>query len=150
MIFCLENRSVTVGPNFPKVLYCCRIPLATPSWSHIFSLPSCYYLAMSIAGYFGRTRELRMSRKPSLLGIGFEGEVLTGQKSVEEKQRHEAILATNPVDEAYKDVEDYDPVLLYHTRVITNEMLKRAGSHQAETRTATAPPKKYFADEPNK
>jgi len=97
---------------------------------------------MRIAGYFSRTRELRMSKKPSPLGIGFEGEVLTGEKSVEEKQRHEAILATNPLDEAYKDVEDYDSVLLYHLRLPNNRISKRTEPNPGEIRRADDSPQK--------
>ena len=98
---------------------------------------------MSIAGYFGRTRELRMPKTPSPQGIGFEGEVLTGQKSVEEKQRHEAILAINPLDEAYKDVEDYDPILLYHLRLPGNEISKQSEPNPGEIRSATPSAEKH-------
>lgn len=69
---------------------------------------------MSIAGYFGSTRELRMSNKPNPQGICFEGEVLIGEQSVEHKQRHESLLANDPTRESYKDVEEYDPVLRWH------------------------------------
>lgn len=106
---------------------------------------------MSIAGYFSRTHELRTSRKPSPLGIGFEGEVLTGEKSVEEKQRHEAILAANPLDEAYKYVEDYDPVLLHHLGLTKHDVSTRTEPDQTETRRAIPAAENFiFADEPTK
>lgn len=96
---------------------------------------------MSIAGYFGSTRELRMSRKPSPQGIGFEGEVLTGEKSVEEKQRHEAILASDPTREAYKEVDHYDPVLRFHLGLV-----KEAGIRTP----APLAEKHNFSNEPSK
>ena len=73
---------------------------------------------MSIAGYFARrSAELRMPKTVDSLNISFEGSVLTGRKSVEEAQRAEAIAACNTTQEAYKNSEDYDPVLRSHTRL---------------------------------
>ena len=49
---------------------------------------------MSIIGYFEESvAELRMPKTPDLLGIRFEGPVLTGEKSVQHRQSDEAIQA---------------------------------------------------------
>jgi hypothetical protein len=81
---------------------------------------------MSIAGYLikrGNT-ELRMpkSGEPGKGNAGpsirYEGPVLTGQKSVEQEQRDDAIRATSHlVGESYSTVENYDPVLQAHCRL---------------------------------
>jgi hypothetical protein len=74
---------------------------------------------MSIAGYFRKRgyTELRIPKTKSDLGIQFDSPVLTGEKSVEQQQREAAIRATSPLDESYKTVEDYDPVLRAHCRL---------------------------------
>ena len=70
---------------------------------------------MSISGYFQpRIVELRMPKTADPLGIGFEGPVLTGERTVQEQERHEAIRAFDTTGEAYKRTEDYDPVLRAH------------------------------------
>jgi len=72
---------------------------------------------MSISCYFvPRSAESRMPKTADSLNISFEGSVLTGQKSVQEAQRDEAIAACNTVLESYQKIEDYDPVLRSHTR----------------------------------
>jgi hypothetical protein len=70
---------------------------------------------MSISGYFERnTTALRMPKAADPLGIRFEGPVLTGETSVQERQRDEAIAAWNNTGESYQQPEDYDPVLRAH------------------------------------
>ena len=91
-----------------------------------FSFPACYNLGMSISGYFARrTVEFRMPKTADPLDIRFEGPVLTGEKSVPERQRDDAIAASNKTGESYKRTEDYDPVLRAHlmssTHVITSK-----------------------------
>ena len=76
---------------------------------------------VSIAGYLsaGR-RELRMPKKKSgdKLNIRFEGAVLTGEKTVDEKLREDAVGRIVVGDEYYETAEDYDPVLRGHRRLI--------------------------------
>jgi hypothetical protein len=63
---------------------------------------------MSIAGYFcKRGSELRMPKTEDSLGIRYEGAVLTGEKSVEQRQRDDAIRAISHSGESSKTVEDY-------------------------------------------
>jgi hypothetical protein len=73
---------------------------------------------MSIAGYLARPMtELRMPKKTEKtdpLGISFEGPVLTGERSVQHRQRDEAIRTFDTTGEAYKRTEDYDSVLRAH------------------------------------
>jgi hypothetical protein len=47
------------------------------------------------------------------LGIRFDGDVLTGEKTVEEQLKGDSVL---PGGEYYQAVEDYDPVLRAHCR----------------------------------
>ena len=70
---------------------------------------------MRIAGYLSRCKtEARMSGKGSdELGIRFDGDVLTGEKTVEEQLKGDSVL---PGGEYYQAVEDYDPVLQAHCR----------------------------------
>ena len=70
---------------------------------------------MSVAGYLGSEKpELRMAKKSGdELGARFEGTVLTGEKTVEEGLKGDAV---RPTDEYYESVEDYDPVLRAHCR----------------------------------
>jgi hypothetical protein len=92
-----------------------------------------------------------MSKEPSPQGIAFEGEVLTGEKSVEQKQRHEAILAFNHTCETYKTPEDYDPILRYHLGLTNPKITKRTEPNIGEIPSAAwVPGKKFFANEPNK
>ena len=72
-------------------------------------------MSMSIAGYLikrGYT-ELRMPKH----SIRSEGLVMSGEKSVEEQRRQDAIRATSCGGESYKSVKDYDPVLRAHCRL---------------------------------
>jgi hypothetical protein len=71
---------------------------------------------MSIAGYLGKGKpELRMAKKDvDELGVRFDGAVLTGEKSVEEQLKCDAV---RPGDSCYERVEDYDPVLRAHCRL---------------------------------
>ena len=73
---------------------------------------------MSIAGYLApHITELRMPKKTEktdTLGISFEGPVLTGERSVQHRQRDEAIRTFDTTGEAYKRTQDYDPVLRAH------------------------------------
>jgi hypothetical protein len=72
---------------------------------------------MSIAGYFARrTAELRMPKTADPLGIRFEGPVLSGEKSAQERQRGDAIAACNTAGESYTRSEDYDSVLRAHLK----------------------------------
>ncbi len=64
---------------------------------------------MSISGYFAKyTAELRMPRTPDPLGISFEGLVLTGQRSLQQQHRDEAIRASITARERYKAVDEND------------------------------------------
>jgi hypothetical protein len=56
-----------------------------------------------------------MPKTADSLDICFDGPVLTGRKSVEEQQRGEAVVPGHATREAYKNFEDYDPVLRSHT-----------------------------------
>jgi hypothetical protein len=75
---------------------------------------------MSIAGYFcKRVTELRMPKSKDAKSeplIRFEGPVMSGHKSVEEQQR-DVVHHRETLDESYKTVEDYDPVLRAHCRL---------------------------------
>lgn len=55
-----------------------------------------------------------MPKTADPLGTSFEGPVLTGHESVQQRQRREAISACNNLQESYKKTEDYDPVLRPH------------------------------------
>ena len=74
---------------------------------------------MSVAGYFSNTTELRMPKGEDVLGIRFEGEVLNGEKSVEDRRRADAISATAHIrpGDTYRSAKDYDPVLRAHCRL---------------------------------
>jgi hypothetical protein len=75
---------------------------------------------MSVAGYLTPgTGELRMASEGipggGLEGLGLEGEVLTGKKSVEARLgEYPARVAS---DKCYENVADYDPVLRAHCRL---------------------------------
>ena len=84
---------------------------------------------MSIAGYFSKRgySELRMPKSgepgnssnssndgPS---IRSEGPVMSGEKSVEQQLRDDAIRVTPHLGQSYSNVEDYDPVLRAHCRL---------------------------------
>lgn len=71
---------------------------------------------MSIAGYFGvRRPELRMPKKgDDRVGARFEGAVLSGEKTVEERLKDDSL---RPGGACYECVEDYDPVLRAHCRL---------------------------------
>lgn len=56
----------------------------------------------------------KKTEKTDTLGISFEGPVLTGNKTVQEQERHEAISAFDTTGASYKRTEDYDPVLRAH------------------------------------
>ena len=51
------------------------------------------------------------------LGTRFEGAVLEGEKTVEQRLRDDAVRAETTGDEYYPGVEDYDPVLRAHCRL---------------------------------
>lgn len=112
---------------------------------------ACYNEAMSISGYFGSTKELRMPRKPNPQGIHFYGEVLTGEQSVEQKQRHESLIAHDHTREAYKNARDYDPVLRFHLRLPENEISKPSEPKLGEIQTpAPTAENKMLTNEPGK
>jgi hypothetical protein len=71
---------------------------------------------MSIAGYLSAgKREVRMPKKGGdESGIRFDGAVLTGEKSVEERLKMPDAVPSS--GEYYERVEDYDPVLRAHCR----------------------------------
>jgi len=83
---------------------------------------------MSVCGYFNRRGPgLRMPKtngEPDALGISHQGEVLSGNISVDEafaRQKHAEGLhalqtALRTGVNSYVTPEDYDPVLKYHTR----------------------------------
>ena len=111
----MRTLSVTIpvnlsnSPDFSSFPPSNGIPLGR------FSFASCYKLDMSISGYFApRTVEFRMPKTADPLDIRFEGPVLTGEKSVQQRQRDDAIAACNTAGESYKKTEDYDPVLRAH------------------------------------
>jgi hypothetical protein len=62
---------------------------------------------MSIAGYFSKRgyAELRMPKTRNDLGIQYQGPVLTGEKSVEQQQRDDALRATGHRSELHKLLE---------------------------------------------
>jgi hypothetical protein len=61
---------------------------------------------------------LRMSKKGAdKLNIRFEGAVVTGEKTVDERLKEDAVGRVVVGDEYYETVEDYDPVLRAHCRV---------------------------------
>jgi hypothetical protein len=70
---------------------------------------------VSIAGYLNaRKTEARMPKGVDQLSIQYEGAVLVGEKSVEERLKEGAVRAQLAVDEYCGGVEDYDPVLRSH------------------------------------
>jgi hypothetical protein len=66
-----------------------------------------------------------MPRGGNAPGIQFDGLVLTGERSVEQRQRDEAIRGVRVDAEAYVRVEDYDPVLRAHCGVASPAQDKR-------------------------
>ena len=72
---------------------------------------------MSIAGYLGAGKpELRIVKKcGDELGVRYEGIVVTGEKTVSEELRADAV-GQKMSGEYYESVEDYDPVLHSHCR----------------------------------
>ena len=68
---------------------------------------------MSVAGYLGKSRELRLTG--GIPAARVEGPVLDGRLSVERALAAGAARVL-PVD-AYESVADYDPVLRSHCRL---------------------------------
>ena len=68
---------------------------------------------MSVAGYIGdNPSDLRMPCEGTDdLGTTYEGRVLSGEVSPEERQMAESRVALRRGGEFYSSVEDYDPVL---------------------------------------
>ena len=72
--------------------------------------------------YFPKGRgELRMPRSSRFerdgLGIRYEGEVLNGEKSVQERRRADELAAARRIFEGVDGVEGCDPVLRFHYRL---------------------------------
>lgn len=57
-----------------------------------------------------------MPKTADPLGISFKGSVLTGEKSVQQQQRHTALAGFDTNGESYKQTEYYDPILRFHLR----------------------------------
>jgi hypothetical protein len=73
---------------------------------------------MSIAGHFGKeVRQLRMPKEADEAGIAYEGKVLRGETSVEQARGVDALERFKPHLPVYREVDDYDPVLLWHCRL---------------------------------
>ena len=71
-----------------------------------------------VTGYLiGEKKELRMPKGPNRLGITFQGEALTGEKSVEHRRADDAVPVSPATEETYRKVADYDPVLRSHCRL---------------------------------
>ncbi|HEX4135259.1 MAG TPA: hypothetical protein VHY84_11660 [Bryobacteraceae bacterium] len=51
-----------------------------------------------------------MPKTQDSLGIRYEGAVLTGEKSVEQEQRDDAIRAISHPGESSETLEDYSPI----------------------------------------
>jgi hypothetical protein len=49
--------------------------------------------------------------------VRFEGAILTGEKTVDEKLREDGVRAKLLSDDYYGGVEDYEPVLRAHCRL---------------------------------
>jgi hypothetical protein len=73
---------------------------------------------MSVAGYLSAGKpELRMAKKcGDKVGVRYEGIVVTGEKTVSEQLRADAVRQKMSGEEYYESVEDYDPVLRSHCR----------------------------------
>ena len=74
---------------------------------------------MSVAGYIGdNPQDLRMPcERTDDLGTNYEGAVLSGEASPEERRLAESRVAMRRGGEFYSSVEDYDPVLRSHCRL---------------------------------
>jgi hypothetical protein len=77
---------------------------------------------MSIAGYFSKRgyTELRMPKPGDAKNeplTRFEGPVLNGEKSVEQRQGEAAVRTPSHPGESYNATGDYDPVLRAHCRL---------------------------------
>lgn len=77
---------------------------------------------MSVCGYFSKGKETLMPKGKDTVGIRSEGPVMTGEKSVEQVRREDAIRSSISKPDAQKrqyckSVQSYDPVLRFHCRL---------------------------------